>query len=190
MISRGSEKPGVGRSTRPLRRSNRRARCSATLIFTLGAVLLGSACQTDLRGREQVPSQAQHPQPPVPHVGVLADPCSENPDTWQGSCTSWPEPTTLPATMGRLRSLSSRATSGPFQSVRDWTPERQNTLPDSGIRVHCCDVLRCGESVGQSQGETRVRAAGDPSAVLKRSTGTTGRPTRSPKFSLRLDDGG
>src|SRR5262245_46767515 len=89
MVSRGSQRPGVRWDARPLPRPHRRRRLSAGLVFPLATVLLGSACQTDLRGREQMPSQAQHPQPAPPHVGVLADPCSENPDTWQGNLDAW-----------------------------------------------------------------------------------------------------
>ena len=89
MVSSGSPKPGVRWDARPLPRPNRHPRLSATLVLALATALLGSACQTDLHVREQVPSPAQHPQPALPHVGVLADPCSENPGTWQGNPDAW-----------------------------------------------------------------------------------------------------
>jgi len=57
-------------------------------MLPLAAVLLTEACHTNPHVR--VPSQAQDPQlAAVPRVGVLADPCFENPDTWQGNLDAW-----------------------------------------------------------------------------------------------------
>lgn len=77
------EEPTASRIARMLRRSSR---CAA-LILPLAAALLTQACQTNSRVREQPASQ--HPPTAAPRVGVLADPCSENPDTRQGNPDAW-----------------------------------------------------------------------------------------------------
>jgi lysophospholipase L1-like esterase len=82
--------PSLWRSRRIQRRWRWRAGFSASLMVPLAAALLTQGCRTNLRAREPVPSQAEHPQPAAPpRVGVRADPCVENPDSWQGNPDAW-----------------------------------------------------------------------------------------------------
>jgi lysophospholipase L1-like esterase len=52
-------------------------RCAVALMLPLAPLLLAAQ------------PQAQHQQPPEPRMGVLADPCLDNPDTWQGNPDAW-----------------------------------------------------------------------------------------------------
>jgi lysophospholipase L1-like esterase len=78
------------RNVRMRARSRRRAGFSVSLMLPLAAALLTQACRTNLPAREPAPPEAEHPQAaPPPKVGVRADPCAENPDSWQGNRDAW-----------------------------------------------------------------------------------------------------